>query len=282
MAWTMPDTIPLLPTRCRMATGREREGLVRAPIDGTPYALQPAMDTQPNVDEVLLVEDDEALRQALELALRDLGWRVRCVADGEEAVRQMGLARPAVVVTDLRLPGLDGVEVVERLRTEHAAVPVVVASGHLGEGERRRLERMGVAEILAKPFSPDALDRSLRQALGLPVRDLEVVEPEPGPGTGEAGNALAALAINPGDERALQACLASLPRFVPPSDPRRTPDLVRLLLAANRVYAHLQAGLVPIDRAGRESLTGAILRLCSLLDARLRPGGGSNRLPRSA
>ena len=65
---------------------------------------------------VLLVEDDPAAREGLELALRRLGYGVRCAVTGEAALDGLGDAAADVVVLDVMLPGLDGLEVCRRLR----------------------------------------------------------------------------------------------------------------------------------------------------------------------
>jgi two-component system response regulator MtrA len=76
---------------------------------------------------VLLVEDDPAARQGLELALRYLGYSVHAAETGEAALRDIGDAAADVVVLDVMLPGLDGFEVCRRLRCG-SDVPVIMLS----------------------------------------------------------------------------------------------------------------------------------------------------------
>ena len=81
---------------------------------------------------VLLVEDDPAAREGLELALRRLGYGVRCVVTGEAALDGLSGAAADVVVLDVMLPGLDGLEVCRRLR-RRSEVPVIMLTARSGD-----------------------------------------------------------------------------------------------------------------------------------------------------
>ena len=103
---------------------------------------------------VLLVEDDPAARQGLELALRRLGYGVRAAATGEAALDGLGEGAVDVVVLDVMLPGLDGFEVCRRLRRD-SDVPVImltargddfdIVGGPGGRGRRLRGQAGGAA-----------------------------------------------------------------------------------------------------------------------------------------
>ena len=81
---------------------------------------------------VLLVEDDPAAREGLELALRRLGYGVRCAVTGEAALDGLSGTAADVVVLDVMLPGLDGLEVCRRLR-RRSEVPVIMLTARGGD-----------------------------------------------------------------------------------------------------------------------------------------------------
>jgi CheY-like chemotaxis protein len=116
---------------------------------------------------VLLAEDDPDLLRFAEVTLRLGGYRVLAAADGEAALALVRRARPDVVLLDLRLPGLDGWELLERLRSDAALehVPVVVVTASADPSERERGNAARVVDFLVKPLSADALLAAVERAL---------------------------------------------------------------------------------------------------------------------
>src|SRR5581483_8876230 len=101
---------------------------------------------------VLLVDDDAAMRALCALSLR-AEFEVVEAADGLQAFEQARRCQPDLVVSDLRLPGLDGFALAEALRhdEETRAVPIVFLSGETGVAERMRAYALGVAGFVMKP-----------------------------------------------------------------------------------------------------------------------------------
>ncbi len=120
---------------------------------------------------ILLVEDDEgSLRPLVRLLERD-GFTVEPAREGTEALAALGRCSPALMLLDLRLPGLDGPEVLRRLRSDpaHKSLPVVVLSGDV-DGERLdRARSLGVAGVLAKPVDFESLKALLGRLLPHPA-----------------------------------------------------------------------------------------------------------------
>jgi len=116
---------------------------------------------------VLLAEDDPDLLRVAEVTLRLGGYRVLAAADGESALALVRRARPDVVLLDLRLPGLDGWELLERLRSDAALerVPVVVVTASADPSERERASAARVVDFLVKPMSADTLLAAVERAL---------------------------------------------------------------------------------------------------------------------
>jgi PAS domain S-box-containing protein len=159
-------------------------GVASAPAQGTtfrvllpvapptsPVAMQlalPAPDEIGAGETVLVVDDEAALRETTQLLLAGANYRVVVAADGEEALRRVEELRDrlAVVITDLNMPGLDGLGLATELRRRGFRMPVVVSGGLLGEAESRAFRAVDVEVFLNKPFSRADLFAALRRALG--------------------------------------------------------------------------------------------------------------------
>jgi two-component system, OmpR family, KDP operon response regulator KdpE len=113
---------------------------------------------------VLIVEDDEEARAALVRELAGRGYRVEQARDGREAVERWAARRPDVVLLDLGLPDVDGLDIVRRLRRE-AATPIVILSGRYEEREKVEALDRGADDYVTKPFGVDELNARLRVAL---------------------------------------------------------------------------------------------------------------------
>jgi two-component system chemotaxis response regulator CheY len=108
---------------------------------------------------VLLVDDDAAIRVLCSLNLRAADFEVTEAADGLQGFEQATRHPPDLILSDLRMPGLDGFALVDALRRDEATrtVPIVFLSGETGVAERMRAYALGVAGFVAKPFDPAAL-----------------------------------------------------------------------------------------------------------------------------
>ncbi|MBC7496606.1 MAG: response regulator [Sphingomonadaceae bacterium] len=134
-----------------------------APV--APPALRPPLS-----GTVLLVEDERAVRLVVERALRRAGFNVITASDGGVALDVIGTATVDVLVSDVVMPGIDGVELLNRIRTRRPRLPVVLMSGYADPPQRRALEGAG-AVFLAKPFTADDLLAALRAAVAAQVLD---------------------------------------------------------------------------------------------------------------
>jgi two-component system, OmpR family, response regulator MtrA len=113
---------------------------------------------------VLLVEDDPAARQGLELALSRLGYGVRAAATGEAALHDLGESPVDVVVLDVMLPGVDGFEVCRRLRRV-SNVPVVMLTARSDDFDIVAGLEAGADDYVVKPAEPRVLDARIRAVL---------------------------------------------------------------------------------------------------------------------
>jgi DNA-binding response OmpR family regulator len=121
--------------------------------------------------DVLVVDDDAAIRDLVSHKLRQLGFDVRIAEDGEGALREIGQAVPDVVILDDMMPGLSGQDVLRRLREDAttASVRVIMLSGRGQESDVERGFRLGADDYVPKPFSPRELASRVQAVLARPA-----------------------------------------------------------------------------------------------------------------
>ena len=113
---------------------------------------------------ILLVEDDEAMRRTVATNLESHGYGVRAAASGEEALVLWELRRPDLVLLDLGLPGIDGLDVLRRIRRD-ATTPIVILSARGEERDKVHALDAGADDYLSKPFGMPELHARVRAAL---------------------------------------------------------------------------------------------------------------------
>lgn len=116
----------------------------------------------PGGQVVLLVEDDLLLRMSVARGLERLGYRVRHAADGEQALARLAAEQPALMVSDIRMPGLDGVELTRRARGLYPGLRVLLVSGFADAEARLAVPGLDVA-FLPKPFTVKTLGERIRE-----------------------------------------------------------------------------------------------------------------------
>jgi len=114
---------------------------------------------------ILLVDDDDNLRRVLEYQLSEAGYAVTSVPDADEALRELGDRAFDLLVTDILMPGMDGIELVERVRIRYPDVAVVVITAHGDVGRAVRAMQLGALDFLEKPFGRERLQVSIERAL---------------------------------------------------------------------------------------------------------------------
>ncbi len=110
-----------------------------------------------NLSTVLLVEDDEGLRGALALTLKSAGYEVLAAADGEAALTALAEREPGLVITDMRMDGMDGNTLLQRIRQRHASLPVIVMTAYGTVQSAVEAMRNGAQDYLVKPFDAGLL-----------------------------------------------------------------------------------------------------------------------------
>ncbi len=106
---------------------------------------------------VLIIDDDESLRRVIEYTLHEAGYRVLTAADGEAGLRLFAVEAPAVVVTDIQMPGISGYDVLKRVKAEGPETLVIVITAYGSVEKAVEAMKLGAYDYLTKPFSRDEL-----------------------------------------------------------------------------------------------------------------------------
>jgi CheY-like chemotaxis protein len=116
---------------------------------------------------VLVAEDEVPIAMMIQEALDEAGFRVTCAPDGLIALEESFRTRFDILLTDVRMPNLDGVGLVRQLRASRPDLPIVVLSGYMTNRDRQELLQLGVPadSILEKPVTLGTLNSVLRRAL---------------------------------------------------------------------------------------------------------------------
>jgi FixJ family two-component response regulator len=114
---------------------------------------------------ISIVDDDESVRDALKSLLESMGYRAEVFPSGEAFLNSPYLSQTDCLVADVRMAGMTGLELQERLNAANSAISIVFISAHDdGEAKARGL-RAGAVDFLKKPFSEDALVRAITACL---------------------------------------------------------------------------------------------------------------------
>jgi len=117
--------------------------------------------------KVLLVDDDKDLLQLIAMRLTAAGYAVTAVESGEAALAALSIARPQVVVTDLRMQGMDGMALFDAIHRDSPSLPVLILTAHGTIPEAVTATRRGVFSFLTKPFEPKVLLDTVAEAMRL-------------------------------------------------------------------------------------------------------------------
>jgi DNA-binding response OmpR family regulator len=117
-----------------------------------------------NQARILVVEDEPSIREVVSLYLRRAGYQVTVVPDGQAALESLSAQLPDLVVLDLMLPGVDGLEITRWLR-ERGDTPIIMLTARREEQDRIAGLEMGADDYVVKPFSPQELVSRARAVL---------------------------------------------------------------------------------------------------------------------
>ena len=118
-----------------------------------------------DTDIVHVVDDDEAMRDSMAFLLRAENLQVQTYADATDFLNALPEIKAGCVVTDVRMPGMSGIELLQRLRELKVSVPVIVVSGHGDVPLAVEAMKTGALDFIEKPFDDDVFLRAVRMAL---------------------------------------------------------------------------------------------------------------------
>ena len=119
--------------------------------------------------QVLVIDDDAVVGRSFDRVLSAKGYEVSTALTGEEALKDMESTDYDVVFTDIKMPGMDGIEVAERIKAKCPWTPVVVITGYGTEENESRASVLGVSGFVRKPLTPAMIESITLKALEEPV-----------------------------------------------------------------------------------------------------------------
>jgi FixJ family two-component response regulator len=123
------------------------------------------MVIQNNTKFVVVVDDDDSMRNAVQDLLEAVGFPAQGFASAEEFLKSGKQHQTTCLITDIRMPGMSGLELQAQLNAERCRIPTIFITAHGDEKMRMQALRAGAVEFLAKPFDDEALLESVRAAL---------------------------------------------------------------------------------------------------------------------
>jgi signal transduction histidine kinase len=113
---------------------------------------------------ILLVDDEEDIRAVLQMTLMDLGYRVLTAGNGEDALALFVSERPELILTDIKMPSMDGIELLQRVKRENPEAEVIMITGHGDMNLAIKSLKHEATDFITKPINVDALEISLKRA----------------------------------------------------------------------------------------------------------------------
>ena len=114
---------------------------------------------------ILIVDDDKDLRFNLSCILKEEGHEVIAAADGKQALKALALSAPDLVLLDVRLPGMDGVELLEEMKKIEKNLPIIMLTAYSDVKSAVKAMKLGAFDYITKPFDNEELILSIKRAL---------------------------------------------------------------------------------------------------------------------
>ena len=115
---------------------------------------------------ILIVDDEANIRKSLEGVLSDEGYSCALAGDGADALSQLQSLHPSLVLLDIWMPGMDGIETLRRIKEYQPRTPVIMMSGHATISTAIMATKMGASDFVEKPLELDLVLKAIRRALG--------------------------------------------------------------------------------------------------------------------
>jgi len=117
------------------------------------------------IPTVFVVDDDISVRESLELLIRCAGWQAETFASAQEFLARQRAVAPSCLVLDVSMPGLNGLDLQQRVAVERADMPIIFITGHGDVPMSVQAMKAGAVEFLTKPFGDNVLLTAIRNAI---------------------------------------------------------------------------------------------------------------------
>ncbi|MBF8260339.1 MAG: Fis family transcriptional regulator, partial [Actinobacteria bacterium] len=115
---------------------------------------------------ILIVDDEASIRKSLEGVLSDEGYSCALASDGADALAQLQSLHPSLVLLDIWMPGMDGIETLRRMKAAQPETPVIMMSGHATISTAIKATKVGASDFIEKPLELELVLNAIRRALG--------------------------------------------------------------------------------------------------------------------
>jgi UDP-3-O-acyl N-acetylglucosamine deacetylase len=119
-----------------------------------------------HLGRILIVDDEASIRQSLAGVLTDEGYSCALAGDGADALAKIRSLQPSLVLLDIWMPGMDGIETLRRIKETHPGVPVIMMSGHATISTAIKATKVGASDFIEKPLETDLVLNAIRRTLG--------------------------------------------------------------------------------------------------------------------
>ena len=113
---------------------------------------------------VLVVDDEQDIREGSERILSRVGFQVITASRGEEALEKLNKVGAEIVLLDLKMPGIDGMEILKQVKATRPEIEVIVLTGHGSEADRKQCMQLGAFAYMQTPVDIDELSATLKKA----------------------------------------------------------------------------------------------------------------------
>ena len=116
-------------------------------------------------ENILIVDDDDGVREMLAEFFDVLGFQAVVACNGEEALALLEKHEVSIVISDIKMPVMDGIEMLKRIKKERADLDVILITGYEPDYSRNLVKEAGASDYVCKPFNIDVIERKVRSLM---------------------------------------------------------------------------------------------------------------------